>query len=302
MPWRPLLLLVVTACVFAPSLGNDFTNWDDEVYLTQNPFVQNLSWRNLAALFTRTISGNYNPLVFVTFASEHALVGLWPPLYHLDNLILHLVCAFLVFRLLGRLGFSSSASLVAALWFAIHPMRVESVAWVAERKDLLYATFYLVALICYVGFLRGESTWRRAAGRVTALLVLALLSKVQAVSLPLALVVLDLYFGRPASWGGRAAVGVQTGGPPGEGTCARAHAAVACAARSTTDRVRSRDRDPWREQRAAVARSRAGARNHRTRANLDDRGNDPRGRVTCRGGACLAPPGLRSKAGSDDRI
>ncbi len=189
----PVLLAVL---VFGQTIGFDFVNWDDDVNILENRGVMTFDW---GAIWTETVIGNYNPLPILTFAVEYALVGAEAWLYHLDNLLLHGVCIALVYCLGRRLRLEPlSAGLLAAL-FAIHPMRVESVAWVTERKDVLFAAFYFAAMLVY------ERS--RQAGRdrswhwgVAALFGLALLSKIQAVSLPLSLVCLDYLRQRELRW------------------------------------------------------------------------------------------------------
>jgi tetratricopeptide (TPR) repeat protein len=197
------VVLVMTALVFTPALRCGFVNWDDPPYVTENMRIRALSIENLQAIAAEPISGNYNPLPIVTYALEYQLVGLDPWLYHLDNILLHLSCVALVFALVRRLGLTPEAAAVAALFWGIHPMRVESVVWVTERKDVLYAVFFFLALLVYVRALaRGRPTWRTWA-LIVPLFCLSLLSKIQAVTLPLCLLLLDLWFrrqDRPARW------------------------------------------------------------------------------------------------------
>jgi tetratricopeptide (TPR) repeat protein len=198
LEWRNLLLpLAATAVAFAPSLLAGFTNWDDPLYLTANPYVRHLSWHGVVALLTEPLGGNYNPLPLLAFALEHALWGLEPAGYHVVNLALHLVAVALVYVLTRRLGLTAAGALVASLLFGVHPMRVESVVWIAERKDVLYAVFFLAALIRHIDFVQGRVGAGRAAMLIVPLFLLSLLSKVQAVSLPLAMLTVDLYLRRP---------------------------------------------------------------------------------------------------------
>ena len=196
-------VLVVTAAVFMPALRCGFVNWDDPPYVTENMRIRELSVENLGAIFSEPVSGNFNPLPILTYAVEYQLVELDPRLYHLDNILLHLACVVLVFALVRRLGLTPEAAAVAALFWGVHPMRVESVVWVTERKDVLFAFFFLLALLVYARTLaRGRPTWRTWA-LILPLFSLSLLSKIQAVTLPLCLLLLDLWFrrqDRPARW------------------------------------------------------------------------------------------------------
>ncbi|KQC07024.1 MAG: hypothetical protein APR62_07205 [Smithella sp. SDB] len=187
-----LLVLIVTAFVFSGSLALDWTNWDDDLLIYENRLVKEGTIKDI---FTKPADYNtYNPLVIVSFALEWKLVKDNPFIYHLDNLLLHLLCTLLALLFFRRMGLSILWSGFAALLFGIHPMRVESVAWITERKDLLYGLFYLAALLTYIRYIFSGKNVQLLF--VFMFFVLSLLSKGQAVSLPFALVLLDWYFKR----------------------------------------------------------------------------------------------------------
>ena len=171
---------------YLPALGGGYV-WDDLVF-SEDPVIREgiaglaKIWSNPAAL---RYEGHYWPVVYTTFWLEHKLWGLDPLASHAINLLLHLVCTVLVWRLLLRLQ-APGALLVAAV-FAVHPLHVESVAWVIERKDLLSGAFFLGSLMLWLRFVKAP----RAADYVgsLALFVAALLSKSIAVTLPAALLV-----------------------------------------------------------------------------------------------------------------
>ena len=147
-------VVFIVFLVYRPALNNGFVNWDDDVHLLENPFVQGLDPQHLRDIFTTTVNKIYLPLTSLSFAVEYHVVGDRPFLYHFTNVALHAaVTAMAVFFCL-RLGLSLAGSVVAALLFGLHPMHVESVAWVTERKDVLYSFFYLGALLCYCGYLK----------------------------------------------------------------------------------------------------------------------------------------------------
>jgi Flp pilus assembly protein TadD len=186
------LVLIITFFVFSGSLKLNWTNWDDDLYVYKNRVV---SEGTLKEIFTTPGKYNtYNPLVIASFALEWKLVKDNPFLYHLDNVLLHLFCTALVLLFFRRMGLSICWSGFAALLFGIHPMRVESVAWITERKDLLCTLFYLAALLAYIRYI--------ASGKRGHLLfaflffTLSLFSKAQAITLPFVLVLLDWYFQR----------------------------------------------------------------------------------------------------------
>ena len=157
-----------------------------------------LTLENISRIFnpeTGTVIGNYNPLPIFTFAIEKALVGFENPfLFHLDNLLLHLLCVFLVYRILLLMGASNIAAALGALLFGIHPMRVESVAWVTERKDVLFGVFYLGAMLTYIKYLIGKRKQKSLFWITFLLFFISLFAKIQAVVLPLSLLASRLLF------------------------------------------------------------------------------------------------------------
>jgi len=180
------LTFLILACFFAfsPSLFNQFTNWDDDKFLTDNPFVQNLDFHHLKAIFSAYFEGSYQPLTMLSFALEHYFFKFNPFIYHLDNLILHVINVCLVFFLLSRLTRDLTIAFFTALFFALSPLRVESVAWISERKDVLFALFFLSSLIVYV---------KRLFWPCFILFILACLAKPQAVCLPFAFLAIDYW-------------------------------------------------------------------------------------------------------------
>jgi len=189
--WWPLLLLtILIGIVFSPSLGNGFLHYDDSVYLTENPLVRSLSPTNIGRIFT-TIQPHaiYVPLVTLSYALEYKIWKLNPFGYHLTNLILHIVNAFLVFILISQLFSHYGVAFFTSLLFALHPLRVESVAWVTERKDLLFALFMLLALLHYLGHLKKNSSVRYLLA--LGFFIAAILAKTTALVLPFLLILLD---------------------------------------------------------------------------------------------------------------
>lgn len=187
------MILLVTFLVFSPVFDNGFVNWDDDINVTQNQDIKELNAAGIKNIFTHTIIGGYTPLTTLSFAVENRIFGMKPGVFHFNNLMLHLLCTLLVFIFLRKLGATLFVSFVAAMLFGIHPMRVESVAWVTERKDLLYGFFYLLTLIFYIAFYRRGKTVFYFLALLT--FIFALLSKIQAVSLPLILLLIDYFFG-----------------------------------------------------------------------------------------------------------
>ncbi len=184
-----LSLVTITFLVFAPVLQCGFTDWDDDAVLTQNDTIKALNAENLQTIFTTINLKTYIPLTVFSFALEYAVFKDNPLVYHLDNLLLHLAVVSLVFFLGMELGLSLEAAGLAALLFGVHPMRVESVAWITERKDVLYAFFYLSAVLCYARYLRAKKFFTYFLTILFGLL--SILSKPMALSLPLILFLVD---------------------------------------------------------------------------------------------------------------
>lgn len=197
LDWKVILaVLAWTLVVFIPALDNQFVNWDDDYNLANNTNTALLNWANIVKIFSEPVIGNYNPLPILTFAIERSIFGLDPTVYHINNVLLHLVCVFFAFRVLRGLKLNPWLAGAAALLFGLHPMRVESVAWVTERKDVLFGAFYLPALWLYIRYVRDGYAKKHFYGALV-LFAFALLAKIQAVALPLSMLLVDYYFRRP---------------------------------------------------------------------------------------------------------
>jgi protein O-mannosyl-transferase len=187
-----LLLLVFSFIVFSPSLQNDFVNWDDDRNVYENPLVKD---PDLKGIFTQNVIGNYNPLSILTFAIEHHFFGMDPKVMHLNNILLHLLCIFFVFKIFRLLNLELAFALFGATLFAIHPLRVESVTWITERKDVLYGLFFCWALYLYIKnldqYTKSRSFW------IFILFIIGLFAKIQMVALPLSMIAVDYLKNRP---------------------------------------------------------------------------------------------------------
>jgi len=204
--YLPAAIALAAVAVHLRVLGNGFVNFDDVFYITRNPLIASLSPENLRSWFTGFYFGNYQPLTLLSLALDHRLAGPDPRLFHAVNLLLHAGNALLVFHLVrllfAREGGPWLAAATAAL-FAVHPLLVESVAWAAQRKDVLYALFYLGSLVAYVAFARRPAgAGRRLYAASVLLFALSLLSKAMAVSLVGAILAVDLHLRRLPGRGG----------------------------------------------------------------------------------------------------
>ncbi len=187
-----LTLFLGTLALYYPALHNGFVDYDDPAYVTSNWQVQQgFTSRNLAWAFTSTAEANWHPLTWISHMLDVQLFDLRPAGHHAQSIFWHAVNVLLLFLLLAKAtGFVGRSALVAGL-FAVHPLNVESVAWVAERKTVLCTFFLLLALAAYVWY-----TKRPRASRyllVSLLFALALMAKPMAITLPFALLLLDFW-------------------------------------------------------------------------------------------------------------
>ena len=217
--WVALFIAIVTLTVFFPALRNEFVGWDDFELLVENLNYRGLGWDQLRWMFTTFHTGHYQPLSWITFGLDYLLWGMNPFGYHLTNLVLHVANAvlfyFLVLRLLSLALSAPSTSAdfrlrvaagFAALFFAIHPLRAESVAWATERRDVLSGLFFLATLVCYLRAVTAPNDMshrRRWLGASLICYALSLLSKASGATLPIVLLVLDVYPLRRLGWGAR---------------------------------------------------------------------------------------------------
>lgn len=189
-------IAVITWLFFSVCLNNQLTNWDDPGYIRDNALIKDTSAEGLKLIFSTPIMGNYHPLTILSYAIEYSYVRLEPWLYHLDSVLLHIAVTMLVYVFVQMLTRRTVAAAVAALLFGLHPMHVESVAWLAGRKDVLYGTFYMAACIAYLYYLRTEKGQWKWYGAVVILFLASLLAKPVAVTLPVVLLLIDYFEGR----------------------------------------------------------------------------------------------------------
>ena len=182
-------IAVIVICAFAPAVKNDFINWDDPGYVTENAYINHVSLANIKALLTTSFVGTYQPVANLTYLLEHHFFGSNASFYHATNILLHFFNCILVFWLVMLLDGNILVSLVTALLFGLHPLRVESVAWISERKDVLYSFFFLWALVDYCRYIRDKSV--KYYYRSFFLFLLSLGSKAMAATLPLVFFAVD---------------------------------------------------------------------------------------------------------------
>lgn len=186
------VLVVLVWIVFGQTLGHDFVNYDDKTYVYGNSLVSGgLSWPAIGKAFVDTQTNNWHPLTLISHMLDCQLFGLKAGGHHFTNVLLHAIAAVLLFLWLRNLTNAFWPSAFVASVFAIHPLRVESVAWIAERKDVLSAFFFFLTLIAYLRYVRAPSVARYAT--ISILFACGLMSKVMLVTLPAVLLLLDYW-------------------------------------------------------------------------------------------------------------
>lgn len=198
-----LIITCITFTVYLPALQNGFVDWDDNVYVFENQNIKSLNSSFLSWSITATVGSLWHPLTLFSLAFDYSIWGMNPKGYHLTNILLHAFNTFIVFVLSCLLIESDHfkkekpdkkvivAGLITALLFGIHPMHVESVAWVSERKDVLCAFFFLLSLLSYLKYTITDSKKWSYYFTSCLFFLLALMSKPMAVSLPIVLLILD---------------------------------------------------------------------------------------------------------------
>lgn len=204
------LAAFITFLIYLPALGNDFVNWDDQMYVYLNHNIRQLDLDFFKWAFkTDVFNAYWHPLPLISYAIDYQVLGLNPFQYHLTNVIFHALNTFLVFYLGLTLYRTArpeavvarapgagavTAGLVTAFLFGVHPLHVESVAWISERKDVLYAFFFLLSVLSYLRYADRQAP-RKALYYSLSLIffILSVMSKPMAVTLPLVLLILDWY-------------------------------------------------------------------------------------------------------------
>jgi protein O-mannosyl-transferase len=205
----PVLIFLTSGAAFLPALRGDFLNWDDSVNFVANPYYRGLGWPQIKWMLGATLMGHYIPVTWLSFGVNYALGGMNPWGYHVGNLVLHATNATLVYLIARRLLAAAlsegsqdahatrpivTAGAFAALVWGVHPLRVESVAWITERRDVLCGLFFLLAILAYLKGVEQRASLRPVWGALSlAAFAAALLSKAAAMPLPAVLLLTDVY-------------------------------------------------------------------------------------------------------------
>ncbi len=190
--WISVALGVVILAVYAPVGHHDFLNYDDDKYVTQNAVVGNgLTWRGVSWALTAGEASNWHPLTWLSHMLDVTLFGLNAGPHHVTNLVLHTANALLLFVVLGRITNAPARSAFVAALFALHPLHVESVAWIAERKDVLSTLLWMLTLSAYVSYV--DRPRFRPYVLTVGLFALGLMAKPMLVTLPFTLLLIDFW-------------------------------------------------------------------------------------------------------------
>ena len=214
----PLVIFSLTLAAFLPAIQNGFVNWDDDHMIYENPYYRGLSWTQISWMFTTFHMGHYQPLSWLSLGLDYLVWEMEPFGYHLTSLVLHAANAvlfyFLALRLLHLTEVKNSgetrlriAAGFSALIFSVHPLRVESVAWVTERRDVLSGFFLLSCVLCYLRAVLASSRteYKQWLSIAVVIYAFSLLSKAVGMTLPVLLLIMDVYplgrlAGGPAKW------------------------------------------------------------------------------------------------------
>ncbi len=193
-----LFCALIVLVVMFPTINNGWVNWDDELFILNNPLVDVPSFQQAKEVFTTPQSnGGYTPLVIMSWSMDYAIDGYNPKVFHVTNLLIHLLNVILVFSIVHLLSKRIQVAVIVAILFGVHPMQLEAVAWVTARKDLLYSLFYLLGLLTYVRYLdKKEFKFNKQLGLCLLFFLCSLFSKGMAVTFPVVLILLDLVKGR----------------------------------------------------------------------------------------------------------
>jgi regulator of sirC expression with transglutaminase-like and TPR domain len=187
------IVIILSTIAFTPVFNAGFVNWDDDQYVIKNENIKSLD--NVGKYMLEPVAGYFHPFTLLTMSIDYRISNGNPHWFHIVNFFIHLINIFLVFFFIYKLTEQRKwLAMVTALLFAIHPLHVESVAWISERKDLLYTLFFMGGLILYLNYLK-KNSYATLAG-VFILFLFSLLSKPAAVIFPVVLVAIDFYFNR----------------------------------------------------------------------------------------------------------
>lgn len=196
--WYLIIIIFVTIFAYASSLNNNFIlNWDDDRYVKDNPLIKDLNLLSVKKIFSEFYISNYQPITLISLAVDYKMFNGEPKGFHFVNLLFHLLNIILVYLLINKISGDWRIGIFVSAFFALHPMHVESVAWISERKDVLYSFFFLLSLLFYLKYLNSENKFNyyriKYLVLVFILFVFSVLSKSAGIVLPIVILLMDIY-------------------------------------------------------------------------------------------------------------
>jgi tetratricopeptide (TPR) repeat protein len=191
----PFIIVLIIACLYYPVRNFGFLNFDDDLYITNNALVlEGFSFSNCVQAFQRNLGGHYHPITWISHMIDLSLFGLHPGAHHIVNVFIHCINVILCFYLVLALLKDRRSAFIVSILFAVHPMRIESVAWLSERKDVLSMAFGLGSILCYLHSFKAHYKIWFAASLI--LFIVSLLSKPTFITMPVLLLLVDNWSGR----------------------------------------------------------------------------------------------------------
>lgn len=187
-----ILLAYIIVFAFYPAISANFINLDDFIMVTENPDITSLSFSNIKHVFSSFQYKLYHPIVTLSYAVEYYFCKLEPYLYHIDNILLHILNTLILFFIIKKISKNIFISYIVALLFAIHPVHVEVVAWITSRKDTLYSFFFLLSILFYINSYDSKHA-KKLFWLSLISFILSCLSKPMAITLPVVLILIDFY-------------------------------------------------------------------------------------------------------------
>ncbi len=185
-----IIIVVISFLAYLPALSASFLAWDDDIYILNNPMIIGFNLKNIVNIFSNFYYGLYHPLTILSWNIEHSIVGFSPWLFHLNNLLIHLINIYLVYLIFSKYLLKNlDVALIISALFGISTIHVESVTWITERKDVLYTMFYLIAIIQYFNYKKSTKTKHYIF--IFIFFILSLLSKGMAITFPIVLILID---------------------------------------------------------------------------------------------------------------
>lgn len=180
------IIILIIVVVFSPLLNAGFMGWDDAGYVINNPDIKELTTHNLNKIFSSIYLGNYQPISMLSYMPDYFFGNGSATIFHISNIVYHILTCLMVFFLVNEISSNTTIAFYVAILYSIHPLNTESVAWISERKNLMYGIFYWLSLLLFMKYVKNNKRSYYFASLVV--FILSMLSKAQAVSLPISII------------------------------------------------------------------------------------------------------------------